>query len=113
EMAMGKKASWYKDAERTLYYVEKDLGERAQEQALEAARAVGSERLLDGRPEVIVPALKEAGLDWDMFKTLRLEGSSPGRHLPARGDAKPGETPRDVLSAMEPPPRTQWEESVP
>src|SRR5439155_175809 len=56
QLAMGKKASRYKEAERTLYYVEKDLGERAQEQALDAARAVGSERLLDGRPEVIVPA---------------------------------------------------------
>jgi len=112
EMAIGRKASRYKDAERTLYYVEKDLGERAQEQALEAAREVGSERLLDGRPEVIVPALKEAGLEWDMFKTLRLEGSSPGRHLPA-GGTKAGETPRDVLSAMDAPPRTQWEDSVP
>ncbi len=113
ELASGRKASMYKDAERTLYYVEKDLGERAQEQALEAARAVGSERLLDGRPEVIVPALKEAGLEWDMFKTLRLDGSSPGRHLAAHGDAKPGETPREVLSAMEPPARMEWEDSVP
>ena len=112
ELAMGRKASWYKDAERTLYYVEKDLGERAQEQALEAARVVGSDRLLDGRPEVIVPVLKEAGLDWDMFKTLRLEGSSPGLRMRAvRGD-KP-ETPRDVLSQMEPPARTEWEDSVP
>src|SRR4029450_9829390 len=64
ELAMGSKASLYHEAERALHYGEKDLGERAQEQALEAARAVGSERLLDGRPEVIVPALKEAGLDW-------------------------------------------------
>jgi signal transduction histidine kinase len=112
ELAMGRKASWYKDAERTLYYVEKDLGERAQEQALEAARVVGSDRLLDGRPEVIVPSLKEAGLDWDMFKTLRLEGSSPGRNMSARG-GKPGETPREVVSAMEPPARTEWEDSVP
>jgi len=112
ELASGRKASAYKDAERTLYYVEKDLAERAQEQALEAARVVGSDRLLDGRPEVIVPALKEAGLDWDMFKTLRLEGSSPGRNVPARG-GKPGETPRDVVSAMEPPARMEWEDSVP
>ncbi len=76
ELAKGREAYKYKQAERTLYYVEKDLAERGKEQALEAARAVGADRLLDGRPEVIVPALKEAGLDWDMLKTLRLEGSS-------------------------------------
>jgi signal transduction histidine kinase len=114
ELAKGREAYKYKQAEKFLYYVEKDLAERAQEQALEAARAVGSERLLDGRPEVIVPALKEAGLDWDMFKTLRLEGSSPGRRLPTKGATKPVETPRDVLSGMEAPPeRMQWEDSVP
>jgi signal transduction histidine kinase len=115
ELAKGREAYKYKQAERTLYYVEKDLVERGQQQALEAARAVGADRLLDGRPEVIVPALKEAGLEWDMFKTLRLEGSSPGRNLsPPRGTTKPKETPREVLSAMEPPPqRSQWEDSVP
>ena len=112
ELASGRKASAYKDAERTLYYVEKDLGERAQEQALEAARVVGSDRLLDGRPEVIVPALKEAGLDWDMFKTLRLDGSWPGRNMPARS-AKPAETPREVVSAMDSPARMEWDDSVP
>jgi signal transduction histidine kinase len=114
ELAKGREAYKYKQAERTLYYVEKDLVERGQQQALEAARAVGADRLLDGRPEVIVPALKEAGLEWDMFKTLRLEGSSPGRNLsPPRG-TRPKETPREVLSAMEPPPqRSQWEDSVP
>jgi len=113
ELAKGRQALSYKQAERTLYYVEKDLAERAQEQALEAARAVGSERLLDGRPQVIVPALKDAGLEWDMFKTLRVEGSSPGRLQPPKPVAKPGETPREVLSAMDAPPQSMWEDTVP
>jgi signal transduction histidine kinase len=112
QLARGKQALEVKNAERYVYYVEKDLAERAQEQALEAARAVGSERLLDGRPQVIVPALKDAALDWDMFKTLRVEGSSPGRHLP-RPESKPAETPREALSAMEPPPQSMWEDTVP
>ena len=113
ELAKGRQADWQKQAEKELYYVEKDLAERAQEQALEAARAVGSERLLDGRPQVIVPALKDAGLDWDMFKTLRVEGSSPGRLQPPKAVTKPGETPREVLSAMEAPPQSMWEDTVP
>ena len=114
EMAKGQVARRYRQAERTLYYVEKDLAQSAQAHALEAARAVGAERLLDGRPEVIAPALKDAGLDWDMFKSLRLEGSSPGRRMPAKGGTRAAETPRDVLWGMDPiPPGNPGEDSVP
>ena len=82
EMANSREVLHTRGAERTLLVIEKDLAQSAQAQALEAARALGAERLLDGRIEVIVPALKEAGFDWDMFSSLRLEGSSPGRPLP-------------------------------
>jgi signal transduction histidine kinase len=114
EMAKSQKVTRYRDADRTLYYVEKDLAQSAQAHALEAARAVGADRLLDGSPQVIAPALKDAGLDWDMFKTLRLEGSSPGRPMPVKGAAKRSEKPRDVLWGMDAaPPGNPGEESVP
>ena len=102
ELAKGRQAFRYKQAERTLYYVEKDLAQSAQTQAVEAARALGADRLLDGRVETIAPALKEAGLDWDMFTRLRLEGSSPGRRIAAKSGGKWSETPREVLSGMDP-----------
>jgi signal transduction histidine kinase len=110
EMAQGRQDLWSRKAEKSLYYIQKDLVQSAQAQALEAARAVGAERLLDGRLEVIVPALREAGLDWDMFSSLRLEGSSPGRPLPPRKGGKAGETPRDVVSGMDPVQRSDDDE---
>jgi signal transduction histidine kinase len=112
EMAKGREVLRQRDAERTLYLIEKDLGQNAQAQALEAARAVGAERLLDGRLEAIVPALKEAGLEWDMFTSLRLEGSWPGRPRPSPSAGKARETPRDLLYGLEPTGRTS-DDSVP
>ena len=44
------KISLLKQAEQLLYYVEQDLERRRASKALEAARAVGPERLLEGRP---------------------------------------------------------------
>jgi signal transduction histidine kinase len=111
EMAKGREVVRRWDAERTLYLIEKDLAQNAQNQALEAARALGAERLLDGRIEAIVPALKDAGLDWDMFSSLRLEGSSPGRPLPSPAAKRWKETPRDMMSALEP--SRSAEEAVP
>ncbi len=113
ELAKGKQALEVKRAERTLYYVEKDLVMSAQSQALDAARAVGGERLLDGRREAIGPALQDAGFDPDMFVSLRLEGSSPGRTRPAPRPGKWTETPREVLSGMDPPAGPSNEEAVP
>ena len=112
EMAMSREVLHTRGAERTLWVIEKDLSQNAQAQALEGARAVGADRLLDGRLEVIVPALKEAGLDWDMFSSLRLEGSSPGRPLPSPAGKKAKETPRDLMSAIEPSGRSS-EDTVP
>lgn len=82
------KLSLLRRAEKVLYYVEKDLETAARNKALEAARAAGTERLLEGRPEVIHQALREAGIEPDVFESLRLEA---GR---ARG-TRPGPASRD------------------
>jgi signal transduction histidine kinase len=66
-----------KRAEKVLYYAEKDLEIAARARALEAARAVGTERLLEGRPGAIQKALEEGGFGREAFVSLRLEASSP------------------------------------
>jgi signal transduction histidine kinase len=71
------KMTLVKQADRVLHYVEKDLEAKARARALDAARRVGPEALVDGRPEVVEAALERAGLDGGIFDTLRLEGSSP------------------------------------
>src|SRR5260221_200359 len=72
-----------KQADKVLYYTEKELEMMARARALEAARAVGPERLLEGRPEVIRTALDQAGLTETQFDTLRLETWSPVTGLKA------------------------------
>ncbi len=74
--AEGLKATLLKRAQTVLFYVEKDLEAKARDRALEAARAVGTERLLDGGKGAIDAALKRAGLDPKSFEALRLEASS-------------------------------------
>ena len=100
QVAKARKATGVKEAERFLYYVEKELAQFAQLKALQAAQAVGSERLLDGRPQVIQTALAEAGFHPRMFETLHLEGASPrARHVTAR--PRFGETPREAWSQLD------------
>jgi signal transduction histidine kinase len=112
QVAKGKKAYEVKEAERTLFIIEKELAQSAQELALHAARAVGTERLLDGRPEVVHEALLEAGFDPRAFDSLHLEGASPRMRPVAR--KKFGETPREAWSALEPAAEgPDAEESVP
>ncbi len=77
ELSENTKLSLIRNAERALYWVEKDLETKARAKALAAARAIGPEAVVDGRPEVVGKALLQAGLPDDMFETLRLEGSSP------------------------------------
>jgi len=77
------KIQLYKSAEKVLGYVEKDLEMSARKRALEAARAVGTERLLEGRPQLIRAALDGAGLQDTHFETLRLEAWSPVTGLKA------------------------------
>jgi signal transduction histidine kinase len=66
-----------KQAEKVLYYVEKDLEIAARARALEAARVVGTERLLEGRPAQIQKALEQGGFGKDDFVSLRIETSVP------------------------------------
>jgi len=106
-----------KNAEKVLGYVEKDLEMSARKRALEAARAVGTERLLEGRPHVIRAALDGAGLQDTQFDTLRLEAWSPATGLKAALSApKPDDVRmlREALRAWETLPTTpEGEDSVP
>jgi signal transduction histidine kinase len=84
KLAKGREASEIKRIERTLYYIEKDLTQSAQTKALEAARLIGVDRLLEGRPEVIQAALHDEGVSEDAFEALHLEASSPRALVAAR-----------------------------
>jgi signal transduction histidine kinase len=70
------KLSLLRQAEQLLYYVEEDLEQATRKKALEAARAVDPEVLLEGRPEAVRRALAEAGLAQIGFDSLRLEAWS-------------------------------------
>jgi len=75
------KITLLKQAEKALHYVEKDLETAARAKALQAARVVGPERLLEGRPEVIRTTLAGAGMSELVFDDLRLEAWSPMKSL--------------------------------
>lgn len=81
------KASLLRQAEQLLYYAEQDLEQSTRRKALEAARAVGPERLLDGRPREIRKALAEAGMGDVQFDSLRLEAWSKTRTGAGRVEA--------------------------
>ena len=70
------KLSLLRQAEQLLYYVEEDLEQAARKRALEAARAVDPELLLEGRPAAVRKALAEAGMAHVGFESLRLEAWS-------------------------------------
>ena len=107
QLAKANKEMGFKRAANTLADIEKDLARTAQAKAMEAAQAVGWERLLDGREHVIAVALETAGLDGHIFDTLHLEGaSSPRRDWTP--EARYSQSPRDILEGLEPiPPRTE------
>jgi signal transduction histidine kinase len=113
ELAKANKVAQLKQAEKTLYWIEKELAEAAQKRALEAARAVGTEKLLDGREDVVQASLKSAGLGGVRFETLQLDGASSRPRLRRRADGSQGLTPREVLSALEPIDESAEEDSVP
>src|SRR5512134_140623 len=73
------KISLLKQAQQLLYYAEQDLEEATRKRALDAARAVGPERLLEGRRPQIEAALAEAGMADVRFESLRLEAWSKTR----------------------------------
>ena len=102
--AVKKEATEFKRLERILYYVEKDLAQTAQSKALEAARLLGAEALLDGRPEVIRTALVDEGMGEHVFESLHLEGSSPRvmmKHHPVEGAVADPEFSREVLTVVQ------------
>ena len=102
KLANQTRMSEIKRAERALYYVEKDLQHAAEKKALEAAQVVGTDRLLDGRPEVIRTALREAGLRQDVFESLHLEATAYRRGAAFAMDRRrQTEVPRDILRAVE------------
>jgi signal transduction histidine kinase len=73
------KVSLNEQAKKILYYVEQDLETAARARALEAARLVGPELLLEGRPKMVQAALRKGGLEDVKFDSLRLEAWSPVR----------------------------------
>jgi signal transduction histidine kinase len=102
KLASQTRISEIKRAERALYYIEKDLQHSAEKKALEAAQVVGTERLLDGRPEVIRAALRDAGMGHDVFETLHLEATAYRRGAAwAMARRRQGEIPRDIWRAVE------------
>jgi signal transduction histidine kinase len=80
------KLSLLRQAEQLLYYVEEDLEQATRRKALEAARAVDPELLLEGRPEAVRRALAEAGMAAVSFDSLRLEAWSRTRGGPDASD---------------------------
>jgi signal transduction histidine kinase len=115
DLAKANKAAQLKQAEKTLYWIEKELAQSAQAKALEAARAVGTEKLLDGREEVVQASLKAAGLVGVRFESLRLDGAASRPRLRPTAYAVQGQglTPREVLSALEPTDEVDDEDAVP
>ena len=103
-----------KHAEKVLFYVEKDLEKTARARALEAARIVGTERLLSGRQAEIRKALDEAGFGSEAFVSLRLEASSPISGLSeALGTRRRDlESLREALKLV-PPPTLEEEDTLP
>jgi signal transduction histidine kinase len=90
------KISLLRQAEQLLYYAEQDLEQSTRKKALEAARAVGPERLLEGRKRDIEAALAEAGMSDVRFDSLRLEAWSKTRVAPGR--TEPGSAEFRALS---------------
>lgn len=88
----------HRRAEKTLYYIERDLVQSAHAKALEAARAVGTETLLDGRLQAVRQALAGSGLDESMFEALHLE--APSIRIAGKATVGRDERPEDVRELM-------------
>src|SRR5574340_1052781 len=107
------KLTLLRHANELLYYLEQDLEKAARLKALEAARAIGPERLLEGRPREIQAALREAGLGEVEFESLRLEAWSSLPSAPRRrGDAMQALN-EALLSDFEPRGGRDGEDAVP
>src|SRR5262245_52492347 len=80
------KLSLLRQAQQLLYYVEEDLEQVTRKKALEAARAVDPEVLLEGRRDAVQKALTQAGLSKIGFDSLRLEAWSQTRTTSGNSD---------------------------
>jgi signal transduction histidine kinase len=109
------KISLKRQADKVLYFVEQDLETAARARALEAARAVGMDPLLDARPRVIRAALHKAGFPDGAFDTLRLEAWSPAQQgaRPSRPGGADVEALRSALQGLSPPAGGESEDAVP
>ena len=115
-LAASRKASEVKRAEAEIYYIDKELSGTAQARAREAARVVGTETLVDGRPEVVRAALAAHGENDVKFESLHLEGPASlliVRHRVEKASRGNGELPRELLTALESMDATEGEDSVP
>jgi signal transduction histidine kinase len=98
------KLSLLRQAEQLLYYTEQDLEKAARGRAVKAARAVGPELLLEGRPRQVRAALERADMGDVRFDSLRLEAWSSARVGEIAG-APPADDIRalnEALSGFEP-----------
>ncbi len=109
------KISLKAQAEKMLYYVEQDLETAARARALEAARVVGPERLLEGHLKVVRAALRDAGMQEMKFDSLRLEAWMPMRVKKGRRepDMDNVDALREALRGLDMPVLGGEEDSVP
>jgi signal transduction histidine kinase len=109
------KISLLRQAEQLLYYAEQDLEQRARRKALEAARAVGPDLLLEGRRAQVRAALAAAGMKDVEFDSLRLEAWSKTRVPGAPGGPANAEfrALSEALSGVARRPPREGEDSVP
>jgi signal transduction histidine kinase len=85
------KMSLLQQADQLLGFAEENLEAATRKKALQAARAVGPEQLLEGRPAEIRAALRAAGMGDVQFDAFRLEAWSSARvggATPTRGHAE-------------------------
>ncbi len=108
------KISLKAQAEKMLYYVEQDLEMAARARALEAARVVGTEVLLEGRPKLVRAALRDAGMAEVRFDSLRLEAWNPMRKQRGREPGRDSvDALREALRGLDMPVLDGEEDSVP
>jgi signal transduction histidine kinase len=91
------KLSLKRGADKVLADVEQNLETAARARALKAARAVGTDLLLEGRQRAIRAALKRAGLGGMRFDSLRLEAWSPA---PGEGPERGEDDVRAIRDAL-------------
>jgi signal transduction histidine kinase len=103
-----------REAEYSLSFIEKELNQAALSKAREAARRLGTDKLLEGRTPVLNVLLSDAGMGAQMFESLHLEASSA--RLNARTVQPRAEDPdlsRELLGAFDPVGGEEGEDSLP